>query len=171
MQESMDPQTDRPVVPEGYGVPEHRDGLLEWSEVATRLTATKNVWMATTRPDGRPHVVPRWGVWLDERFWYDGAPTTRHSRNIASNPSCVLHLESGDETVILEGTSSPSDPVTGEMADRLAAEFRRKYESHGYAPEPDAWSGEHAGGLMCFTPAKALAWTSFPTDMTRFTFT
>ena len=32
------------------------------------------------RPDGTPHSVPRWGVWLDGRFWYDGAPTTRHTR-------------------------------------------------------------------------------------------
>ncbi len=67
MEPPTEPTLDRPVVPDGYGVPEHNDGLLNWSDVETRLLSTKNVWMATTRPDGRPHVVPRWGVWLDGR--------------------------------------------------------------------------------------------------------
>lgn len=161
---------DRPHMPDGYGVPDSADGLLGWKHVETRLRAATEYWLATTRPDSRPHVVPRWGVWLDERFWYDGSPQTRHARNLRTNAACVLHLESGTDVVILEGQAAPSAPVTGALARRLSEAFTAKYGDHGYAPAPDAWSGEHAGGMMVFAPVSALAWSQFPTDVTRFRF-
>lgn len=93
-------------MPDGYGLPETTDGLLSWDEVERRLVASKNYWLATVRPDGTPHSVPRWGVWVDGRFYYDGAPTTRHVRNVDKNPACTLTLESGTEVVIVEGVST-----------------------------------------------------------------
>jgi hypothetical protein len=158
-------------MPEGYGVPDTTEGLLAWSDVEARLVAALQYWMATTRPDGRPHVVPRWGVWVDGRFWYDGAPTTMHARNLAANPACTLHLEDGRQAVILDGTSRPADAPGVERGARLAAAFRHKYADRGYSPQPDAWEGPGAGGLTMFTPAKALAWFDFPNDVTRFRFT
>lgn len=161
---------DRPVFPEGYGVPENDEGQLPWSHVEERLNAATEFWLATTRPDGRPHVVPRWGVWLDGAFYYDGSPETRHARNIVRNPNTVLHLESGTDVVILEGEARPSEPVSGELGERIAAEFKRKYAAKGYEPGADSWSGPGAGGLCVFRPRKAMAWSSFPADATRFSF-
>jgi len=159
----------RPEVPDGYGVKE--DGpFLEWVSVEDWLIEATEYWLASTRPDGRPHVVPRWGVWLDERFWYDGSPMTRHARNIVANPACALHLESGTTVTIIEGTSRPSEPILGELGERLAAEYARKYERLGYAPAADAWSGDDSGGMCLLTPAKGIAWSQFPTDMTRYVF-
>jgi hypothetical protein len=157
-------------MPDGYGVPESTDGILEWSDVEERLVSAPQYWLSTTRRDGRPHVVPRWGVWVDGRFWYDGAPTTVHVRNLADNPACSLHLEDGWKAVILEGTSLPAHPPGLELGGRLAAAFGVKYGERGYRPEPDAWEGPYAGGLRIFTPAKALAWFDFPVDVTRFRF-
>lgn len=165
-----DVRADRPVMPDGYGVPDTTDALLAWSAVEARLTAATAFWLASTRPDGRPHVVPRWGVWLDGAFFYDGAPTTRHARNVTGNPACALHLESGTDVVILEGRSRPSAPIDSDLGGRLAAEYARKYAAQGYSPEPTAWSDEIAGGMRIFTPRTGLAWTSFPTDVTRFHF-
>ena len=167
---TIEPIRDRPVMPEGYGVPETGEGLLAWSDVESRLRESQQYWMATTRPDGRPHVVPRWGVWVDGRFWYDGAPTTRHVRNLAQNPGCTLHLEDGWKAVIVEGTSAPATPPGLELGARLAAGFAEKYRERGYEPQPDAWEGPDAGGLVVFTPVKAMAWFDFPNDVTRFTF-
>ena len=164
------PRSDRPDMPDGYGVPEEALGTLEWDSVQERLQDSLHYWMSTTRPDGRPHVVPRWGAWLESRFWYDGSPATVHARNLRSNPACTLHLESGAHAVILEGTSRPADPPGLELGGRIASEFRRKYADHGYSPEPDSWEGADAGGLAVFTPSKALAWFDFPTDVTRFSF-
>ena len=56
------PTRSRPSFPAGYGLPEGDEGMLDWSQVRQRLVASKHYWLATVRPDGRPHVVPRWGV-------------------------------------------------------------------------------------------------------------
>lgn len=162
------PSRDRPEMPDGYGV-EQAIGFLEWEEVESKLRESRNYWLATTRPDGRPHVVPRWGVWLDGMFWYDGSPETLHARNAAENPRCVVHLEDGMDVTIVEGRSVPCDPITGELGERLAAEYARKYAPE-YQPEPDSWSDDIAGGMRKVIPEKALAWTGFPKDLTRFIF-
>lgn len=148
----------------GVRVPDHAGGLLPWDviDIDARLRDAKVYWMATTRPDGRPHVVPRWGARLDGRLYYDGAPTTRHARNLRSNPSCVLHLEDGTRAAILEGRSGPATPPGLDLGNRLAAELQRKYGDDGYAPSPDSWEGEEAGGLCVFTPSKGLAWAPLP---------
>lgn len=164
------PHVDRPEMPDGYGVAEDSRGLLGWGRVAERIATSMQYWMATTRPDGRPHVVPRWGAWIDEGLWYDGSPRTVHARNLSTNPACVLHLEDGWKSVIVEGISTPAEPPGLVLGARIAAALTDKYGDKGYSPEPDAWEGPEAGGLMRFTPAKALAWTDFPRDVTRFTF-
>ena len=164
------PAIDRPEMPDGYGVPDSTDGLLAWGQVEERLIASPQYWMATTRPDGRPHVVPRWGVWLDGHLFYDGAPTTVHVQNLRQNPACVLHLEDGWQAVIVEGTAFPADPPGLELGTRIAAAIGAKYGDKGYSPEPDAWEGTDAGGLVRFDPVKAMAWFDFPTDVTRFRF-
>jgi len=157
-------------MPDGYGVPPTGDGLLGWPSVEEQLQTSAQYWMATARPDGRPHVVPRWGVWLDGRLWYDGSPDTVHLRNLATNPACVLHLEDGRQAVIVEGTSAPAESPGLEFGARIAAGLADKYAASGYSPQPDAWEGPDAGGLLVFTPRKALAWFDFPTDVTRFHF-
>ena len=166
----LDPVRDRPVLPEGYGLPSTSDGLLSWSaDIEPRLATSLHYWLATVRPDGTPHSVPRWGVWLDGRFYYDGSPQTRHARNLQHNPACTLTLESGTEVVIVEGTSERTRADAADRGARLAAAFG-KYHPHGYSPGPDSWSGPDGGGLRVITPRRALAWFSFPTDCTRFTF-
>ena len=166
----QEPTRDRPEMPHGYGVPPTEEGTLTWEAVEDRLTTSSHYWMATTRTDGRPHVVPRWGVWLDGRFWYDGAMDTVHAKNLTENAACVLHLEDGREAVMVEGVSETAEPPGSELGARLSAEFSRKYAELGYSPEPDSWEGDHAGGLRVFTPTKAMAWFDFPTDVTRFHF-
>lgn len=166
----IEPSPDRLELPDGYGLPETDAGLLEWSAVEARLRSALHYWMATTRPDGSPHVVPRWGVWVDGRFWYDGSPDTVHAKNLNVNPGCVLHLENGREAVIVEGVSEAAEPPGLELGARLAAEMSAKYGEHGYAPAADAWEGPGAGGLRVLAPIKAMAWFEFPTDVTRFRF-
>jgi hypothetical protein len=163
------PDRDRPTMPAGYGLPGTTDGLLSWSDVEPRLVASLHYWLTTVRPDGTPHSVPRWGVWVDGRFYYDGSPETRHARNVERNPACTLTLESGREAVIVEGSSVATRADPADLGTRLAAAFE-KYHPQGYSPGPDSWSGAQGGGLRVITPRRALAWFSFPTDCTRFTF-
>ena len=161
------PARDRPKLPDGYGLPEGDEGLLEWAAVEARLVAAKHYWLSTVRPDGRPHSIPRWGVWVDGRFWYDGAPTTQHARNADRNPAVTLTLENGKEAVIIEGVSHAARADADGLGTRLSAAFG-KYADEGYAPAPDAWSGDDGGGLRVIAPAKAMAWFVFPQGVTRF---
>jgi len=48
-----------------------------------RLDEAKNYWLCSVPPDGRPHVIPKWAVWVDDKIYYDGSPQTRHAKNIA----------------------------------------------------------------------------------------
>lgn len=161
------PQRDRPVLPEGYGLPDDDSGLLEWHDLEARLSGAHHYWISSVRPDGRPHSIPRWGVWLDGRFWYDGSPATRHARNAERNPAVTLTLEDGKEAVIVEGESHATRADPTGLGERLAAAFE-KYHRDGYAPAADAWSGGDGGGLRVITPSRVLAWRSFPADATRF---
>ena len=163
------PTADRPVIPDGYGLPTSTEGLLTWVQVETALTDALHYWVTSVRPDGRPHVIPRWGVWLDGRFYYDGAPATVHTRNTEANPAVTLNLESGTRVVIVEGESHATRAPADGLGARLSAAFA-KYHPYSYAPEADAWAGEDGSGLRVITPSRALAWFSFPKDCTRFRF-
>lgn len=162
-------RAQRPHFPEGYGLPETEDGLLSWSRVEERLVSAQNYWLASVRPDGSPHSIPRWGVWVADAFYYDGATTTRHVRNLERNPAVTLTLESGTQVVIVEGESHAvrADPagLGAELADAY-----RKYASAGYQPGPESWAGEDGGGLRVIVPVRAMAWFDYPKDATRFVF-
>ena len=152
------------IVPEGYMRTDREQRLLDWSHVDERMTAARNYWIATTRPNGRPHVAPTWGVWHAGRLYFDGSPETRRMQNIAANPRVAVHLEDGDQAVIVEGVARAHERPTPELAAQLAALYGAKYADAGYAPTPDSWDN---GGLYVVEPTLALAWTEFGVDMTR----
>lgn len=161
-----EPKVSRPTMPEGYGVPENDDGLLDWSWAVERLESAKNYWFSTTRPDGRPHAMPAWGAWLDGVLYFDGSPETRRMQNLSKNPAISIHLESGDEVVILEGESGPVGKPDRGLAEGLAAALAKKY-GPTYVPTPDTWD---EGGLYALRPKVAFGWSEFPKNVTRWRF-
>jgi len=105
-----EPQASRPFMP-GYGISEGEEGLLPWSWAVERLEKSRNYWVATARTDGRPHVMPVWGVWLAVRFFFSTARTSRKANNLAASPNCVVCAEVATEAVIVEGEAAVvSDP-------------------------------------------------------------
>lgn len=132
------------------------------------MQAALNYWIATVDLQNWPHVTPVWGVWVDETFYFDGSPATRRGRNLAANPNLVVHLENGTQVVILQGQArmlrgSDNRP----LAEKLAQTYTAKYAGLGYSPSPDTWD---QGGLYVVQPRVVLAWTKFPQDATRWTF-
>ncbi|HOD05201.1 MAG TPA: pyridoxamine 5'-phosphate oxidase family protein [Anaerolineaceae bacterium] len=159
------PRVTRPHFPAGYL--EAPTTLLQWEQVWPRLAEAQNYWLCSVRPDGRPHVIPKWAVWVDDKIYFDGSPQTRHARNIALNPQVALHLESGSEVVIVEGTCRELPNPDRQLTLKIAAAYCEKYAAAGYAPQPDQWD---AGGLFEITPQAVLAWTQFNADPTKFSF-
>jgi general stress protein 26 len=98
------PVASRPHM-EGYGIPAHRKGMLDWPDAVKQLAQSRTYWINTTRPDGRPHAVPVWGVFIEGRVYFGTDRRSRKARNVAKNPEMVVHLESGDDAVILEGVA------------------------------------------------------------------
>ena len=101
------PRPSRPEMP-GYGVPESTKGLLAWSWAEQRLKKSHNYWISTVRPDGTPHTMIVWGLWLDRQFYFSTGAESRKARNLAANPNCVISTELADEAVIVEGTAQPA---------------------------------------------------------------
>jgi nitroimidazol reductase NimA-like FMN-containing flavoprotein (pyridoxamine 5'-phosphate oxidase superfamily) len=111
----------------GYGVSADPEGLLPWSWAAERLAASRNYWVGSVRPGGaaRPHVMPVWGVWLDDRFYFSTGRSSRKALNLAANPQCVVCTERASEAVIVEGEAEFEE---GEEALRAAWEsYKAKY--------------------------------------------
>jgi hypothetical protein len=99
-----EPTARRPFMP-GYGIlpPGEGTGLLKWSWAAERLARSHDYWLATVWPDGRPHVMPVWGVWQDDALWFSSSKTSRKVRNLAQNPRAVATTDNALEPVIVEG--------------------------------------------------------------------
>lgn len=159
------PKVMRPKFPPGYV--DHPISEVPWDYVIEQLTEAKNYWLCSTRPDGRPHVVPRWCVYVDRKIYYDGSAETRHALNIKVNPNVAIHLEDGSKAIILEGIAVEAGKPAPELARRLSEAYKRKYADQDYAPEPTQWD---EGGLYVFTPRQCLAWTVFFENPTKFVF-
>jgi hypothetical protein len=152
------------IVPEGYTFKDREQRQLDWAHVDGRMREAKNYWVASTRPDGRPHVAPTWAIWHENLLYFDGSPETRRMQNIAANPNIAVHLEDGVKAVIVEGVARSAGVPSRELAVTLAGLYSAKYAEDGYSPTPDTWE---KGGLYVMEPTLAVAWTEFGVDMTR----
>ena len=157
---AADPVAEPLELPKGYG---KATEVLAWDDVRGRLAEAAHYWLATLRPDGRPHVVPLDGLWLDDRWFFGGSVETVKHRNLLGNPRAVLHLEDAMRAVIVEGVCEWVRPE-GELAARLSALSKSKY---GYGPDPATYARD---GIWCLRPERALCWQRFPRDATRFRF-
>jgi len=90
---------------DGYGVPASGEGMLPWTWAVERFSRSHNYWLTTVRPDGAPHVMPVWGVWLEGAWYFSTGDTSRKSRNLQRNPKCVVSNENAAEAVIMDGTA------------------------------------------------------------------
>src|SRR5579864_8114798 len=97
-----------PDVPPLYGLKARKE-FLPFTHAEQRLATARNYWICTARPDGRPHSIPVWGFWMDGALYFGTARSSRKARNLAHNPALSVHLESGDDVVILEGSAVEVD--------------------------------------------------------------
>jgi general stress protein 26 len=156
-----EPVIDKPQFPAEYGNPKQR---LAWSDVEKKLRSASVYWIASTRPDGRPHVIPRDGTWFEGGLYYGGSPETVHFRNISANPEIVVHIGDGQEAIIVEGAVEIEKP-DAEKAQRLSDASFAKYPQYGRM-DPKMYMG----GVSVLRPRRVLAWTIFTEDATRFRF-
>jgi PPOX class probable F420-dependent enzyme len=117
-------------------------------DVHKRLTSEANIWLSTVRPAGRPHLVPVWFAWHDDKVYACIQSRSVKARNIQQNPQVSLCLEDGSKVVICEGTA---EFMPTPWPDAVASIFHQKYD----------WDITDAGSydqLLEITPAKWLTW-------------
>ena len=116
-----EPRAERPHAP-GYFKEEHLDELLPWSWAVDLMNRVRNPSVATVRPDGRPHVMPVWGIWHGDVYCLSTAITSVKSKNLQADPRCVITATEGDDSVVLEGRAELS-----ELPDGFTEAYKRKY--------------------------------------------
>jgi general stress protein 26 len=154
----------RPYMP-GYGISSRKEGMLNWDWVDQQMAQSRNYWIGSTRPDGRPHSAPVWGVWMDGVLYFGTNHDARKTRNLTANPAVVVHLESGDEVVIFEGTVEPVDDK--KLLVKIADAFEAKYPP--FRPDPEE---EPAPVTFRLIPQVVFAWreSDFVNTATRWVF-
>ena len=95
---------------DGYGAP-----TIEWARVRAVLDAEltqapdtggpgrHTPWLATSNPDGSPHVVPVGVLSLDGTWYFSSGPATRKSRNLARDPRCAISVATDPFDLVVEG--------------------------------------------------------------------
>ncbi|MFN0088826.1 MAG: pyridoxamine 5'-phosphate oxidase family protein [Acidimicrobiales bacterium] len=139
--------------------------LLDWPDVAERVAAARNYWLATTTEDGRPYLRPVDGVFVDATLAFGGSPATRWVRNLQQRPSVSASLPDDDHAVVLEGSvewvASAEHPIAGAVRAANVAKYPQYFsDSTGFSP------------FWALRPRRVYAWslTGFPARATRFDF-
>jgi hypothetical protein len=113
----------------GYGIARATEGrgLLPWSWAEERLTMSHDYWVATVAPAGRSHLMPVWGVWLDDAWWFSSSLRSRKARNIAVTGRCTASTDNAFQPVVLE---RPVDQATDQpRIERFLAATNAKYHT------------------------------------------
>jgi hypothetical protein len=137
--------------------------------VSEWLAAARNYWVCTTRPDGRPHAKPVWGVWLQDQLLFSTHPDTITARNLNANPALVVHPESGDHVAIVEGTAIRLDDRT--LLARFGEAYEAKYQWPLSGEDLDPTNPDAA--YYAVRPRVVLSWgtaTEIGETITRWTF-
>lgn len=114
-----------------------------------RLGRESTIWMATVRHNGRPHLVPVWFVWLDDKLYIATGAETQKFANLYHNQNITLALPNTDNVLIIEGEAHVADYQT---IDILADYFYHKYEWDFRYDDTALWR------LIEITPHKIMAW-------------
>ena len=112
-----------------------------WTRGREVLTDAELYWVSTTRPNGRPHVTPLLGVWLEGALYFCTGASERKAKNLSHNSHCILTtgcntLDGLDLVVEGEGAKVTDEAELRRVADTYEA----KYGAHIMATE-GTWFG------------------------------
>jgi hypothetical protein len=150
---------------------------IPWSRAERQLEAdpgpSGRQFLATARPDGRPHVAGIGALWVDGRFYFVSGPETRKSRNLAERAECVISANLPDLDLVVEGraTRVTDKPTLARLAQRYVAQgwpvtvdgdaFTAPYSAPSAGPPPwhlYEFAPRTAFGVATAAPEGAMRW-------------
>jgi|SRR5579875_337806 PPOX class probable F420-dependent enzyme len=130
------------------------------AHVDQRLRNEIMIWLASTRPDGRPHLVAVWFLWDGSNILIFSQPNTQKLRNIRHNPVVMLALdtaEQGDDIVRIEGRAElVDDPDLKATLPAFARKYAARLQAMGWTAEQMAASYSQA---IRITPTRFSNWS------------
>ncbi len=146
-----------------------------WVEASDRLAKAEVYWISSVRPDGRPHVTPIIGIWLNGAFHFCTGGQERKARNLATRAHCVIttgcdSLNEGLDLVLEGEAVGVTDEI---LLERVAAAYVAKYGSDWHFTVRDgALQGEMGNVALVFEvrPATAFAFGKDTHSQTRWLF-
>jgi hypothetical protein len=106
-------------------MPKSTKGLLPWKWADQRLRKSHNYWITTVKPDGSPHTMVVWGLWLNGAFLFSTGSRSRKARNLEKNKNCVVCNEDAHEAVIVQGTAEIAE---SSVRPDFLKKYQRKYD-------------------------------------------
>ena len=114
---------------------------VDWDAVAASLPEGQSgdpggpgrytAWLATTNPDGSPHVTGVGARWDDGASWVVSGRSARKGRNLERDPRCAISLSTTAYDVVVEGAAElVTDPT---VAERYAAGWPCEVDESGTA--------------------------------------
>ena len=134
----------------------------EWAQGRRGLEEAELYWLSTVRPDGRPHVTPLLGIWLDGALYFCTGPDERKAKNREHNQQCILTTGSNN----LDGLDLVIEGEAAKVSDRselrtIAETYESKYGARVTAPE-GTWFGMgdaiRSGDVVVYRVAPSTAW-------------
>ncbi|AKH81282.1 hypothetical protein AA958_02815 [Streptomyces sp. CNQ-509] len=150
-----------------------------WPDARRELETAATFWLTSVRPEGRPHVTPLIGVWLDGAVYFGTGAEERKARNLAANPHCIVStggsaLDEGLDVVVEGDAAQVRDRA---LLGRVADAYTAKYGRHVTSPEgtfhglPEAIRRGEGPLVFEVTPRVAFAFAKGePFGQTRYRF-
>ncbi|MET0739947.1 MAG: pyridoxamine 5'-phosphate oxidase family protein [Candidatus Nanopelagicales bacterium] len=145
-----------------------------WSDVQRILEDAELYWLTTVRADGRPHVTPLIGVWLDPAFHFCTGLREQKARNLEHRQDVAITTGSNawarGTDVVVEGTAVRV--IDADRLQQLADAYEAKYGSEWHFAVGDGvfGFGEDAAEVFAIQPVKVVAFAKQPHGQTTFAF-
>jgi len=103
-------------------------GLLAWPTVESWLVESHDYWLASLTEGTRPHIMPVWGLWLDDELLFSSSNGSRKVRNIEASAQVSVATDDAHRPVVVEGIARrvDGDPL---VVGRFNDEVNRKYDT------------------------------------------
>ncbi|HEY0737114.1 MAG TPA: TIGR03667 family PPOX class F420-dependent oxidoreductase [Herpetosiphonaceae bacterium] len=129
------------------------------AHVAERLRTELIMWLSSTRPDGRPHLVPVWFLWDGQSILIFSKPNNQKIRNLRQNSNVMVSLEAaneGEDIVLIEGQATLLEESTSEV---MPPEYVEKYSAQiaAFQWTPEGMAAEYSQAIR-IQPTRFIAW-------------